>query len=790
MTTVLVCWVLFPLALLVVSLGCGLLLERVSRVALPGALLPAAGFAVVLVAAHIATASDATAELALPLVLALAVAGYGLSGPLRGRPVDAWALCAAGAVYVTFAAPVVASGTATFAGYIKLDDTATWLAMTDRLMEHGRSLDGLPLSTYEATLDLNLSSGYPVGAFPPLGIGAMLTGQDPAWVFQPYLALLAALMASALYVLAGRAIESPRWRALAVIVASQAALLFAYSLWGGVKELAAAWAVALLAALVLPLLRERPAWPAMLPIAFASAALLAVLSFGGIVWLAPVLVPAAVLLVRAHGADAALAAGVAFLALAAVLSIPSLLQAEVFLRPAGGTLTSETELGNLIEPLSRLQLAGIWPAGDFRTAPEDAAALAYLLIVVVVTAALYGLWWAWRRRVWELVLYLAAAVGGALAISLFASPWVGAKALATGSPAIVLAGLVGAAALAQRQRRTEGLLLAVAITAGVVWSNALAYHEVSLAPRDRLAELEQIGDEIAGEGPTLMTEYEPYGVRHFLRDADPEGASELRRRTIPLRDGRPLAKLETADVDELDPEALHVYRTLVLRRSPVSSRPPSIYRRVRSGRFYDVWQRPPAAPAVNGHLPLGDRSHPLAPAGCDGVRRMAQLAGEGGGHLAVARRPPPAVVPLTVPPGSAWEADPVTNGAVAPRGDGVVESSVAVPAAGRYEVFLGGSFRGRVRLRVDGREVADERHRLSHSGQYEPLASIALSPGRHAVRLAYEIETLPPGGGGTPFTLGPLMFARRTAQAVEPVALRRAASLCGESLDWVEAVAP
>ena len=27
-----------------------------------------------------------------------------------------------------------------------------------------------------------------------------------------------------------------------------------------------------------------------------------------------------------------------------------------------------------------------------------------------------------------------------------------------------------------------------------------------------------------------MTDYEPYGVRHFLREADPEGASELRRR--------------------------------------------------------------------------------------------------------------------------------------------------------------------------------------------------------------------------------------------------------------------
>ena len=64
------------------------------------------------------------------------------------------------------------SGQPTFAGYIKLDDTATWMALTDRVMEHGRSLAGLAPSTYEATLDFNLADGYPVGVFLPLGVGA------------------------------------------------------------------------------------------------------------------------------------------------------------------------------------------------------------------------------------------------------------------------------------------------------------------------------------------------------------------------------------------------------------------------------------------------------------------------------------------------------------------------------------------------------------------------------------------------------------------------------------------
>jgi len=788
MTSVLVCWLLFPLAVTAVSVGCALLLEQVSRVTLPTILLPPAGFAVVLVAGHIATASDATAEFTVPAVLALAAAGYAMSLPLRGHSVDGWAIAAVVAVYGLFAAPIVLSGESTFAGYIRLDDTATWLAMTDRLMEHGRDLSGLAPSSYEATLDVNLSGGYPVGSFPPLGIGAKLVGQDPAWVFQPYTALLAAYMAAALYALAGTAIQSRAWRALAAVAGSQSALLFAYYLWGGVKELAAAWAIALLAALVVPLLRERVTPLSMLPLACVSAALLAVLSFGGVVWLAPVLLPAFVLLLRRRGTQPALRAAAAFLAFAALLSIPSLLQAKVFLQPSAGTLTSGTELGNLIEPLSRLQVLGIWPVGDFRLEPSDLAAT-YVLIAVLVAGALCGAWYAWRRGAWEFLLYVVAAVGGALLISAFGSPWVGAKALASAAPAVVFAGVVGAAALTASGRRVEGALVALAIVGGIAWSNALAFHDVNLAPRDRHHELEQIGKEIEGEGPALMTEYEPYGVRHFLRKADAEGASELRRRIIPLRGGRALDKLEVADIDDFALPGLLVYRTLVLRRSPSASRPPSVYSLVRSGRYYDVWQRPVGSEGnILEHLSVGDISHASARAPCGRVLRLARVASAQGGRLAVARRPAPRTAKLASPPGANWYVAPGGHGVVIPT-EGKLDTAVSLPRAGRYDVFLGGSFKGRVRVRVDGRQIASARHRLSHAGQYEPLVTTDLSAGRHAVEFEYDRGNLHPGSGGPDYPMGPLFFAPVTRQPVELVSPARAGDLCGQRLDWIEAVA-
>ena len=188
-----VSWVAFPLLLSALTLGCGLLLEHAAGRRLPGALVLPAGFAVVIVASSLTTMSAATAGFTAPLVVALAVAGVGLSIRDRRRP-DVWTAAAALAVFCVYAAPIVLSGSATFAGYISLDDTATWLALVDNAMTHGRSLAGLAPSTYSALLRVDLGTGYPIGSMLPLGVGHELTGQDAAWLFQPYIAFVAAMV--------------------------------------------------------------------------------------------------------------------------------------------------------------------------------------------------------------------------------------------------------------------------------------------------------------------------------------------------------------------------------------------------------------------------------------------------------------------------------------------------------------------------------------------------------------------------------------------------------------------
>jgi hypothetical protein len=329
--------------------------------------------------------------------------------------------------------------------------------------------------------------------------------------------------------------------------------------------------------------------------------------------------------------------------------------------------------------------------------------LTYALLAAALVTAVAGLAAAVARRAWEIALYGCSALGAAAAFGLAGSPWVEAKTFAIASPAVLFAAAIGCAALVSRGRRVEGLLALAAVAGGVVWSNALAYREVNLAPRKQLAELEQIGETFAGSGPALMTEYQPYGVRHFLRRLDPEGSSELRRRPVPLKDGSALPKGHFADLASFRPADLLVYRTLVLRRSPVGSRPPAAYRLVWDGRFYEVWQR-------------GDGAISGTPMRCKGRALLYPLP---------------------------------EAGAV----------RIAVPSGGRYDVWVGGSFRGELATFVDGRRVGVARHQLSPAGQYVPLATLDLAGGPHTLELRHRRHLLRPGSGGGSWPIGPLALS-------------------------------
>ncbi len=276
------------------------------------------------------------------------------------------------------------------------------MTLTDRVMEHGAQ------PRRPRALDLRGDAGLqPRRRLPGRGLPAAwcrrreLVGTDVAWLVQPYMAFLGAVLALSLWALAAPLVESRPMRAAVAFIACAVGA----------------------AVRLLPLgrdqgdggrcpdrrlrrrLREadRGAVPAgaRAPLGLLAAALIGVLDVGGVLWLAPALVlvsgarapdprPA-----RGRARRAALLAGMLI-----ALSIPVLTSGGL-LPPTSSPLTDAAAKGNLIEPLEPAQVAGIWPAGDFRIDPDEGGS-AYVLIAVAVGAAIAGLLVAWRRRAWAL----------------------------------------------------------------------------------------------------------------------------------------------------------------------------------------------------------------------------------------------------------------------------------------------------------------------------------------------------------------------------------------------------
>jgi hypothetical protein len=210
---------------------------------------------------------------------------------------------------------------------------------------------------------------------------------------------------------------------------------------------------------------------------------------------------------------------------------------------------------------------------------------------------------------------------------------------------------------------------------------------------------------------------------------------------------------------------------------------------VYSGRWYDVWQRPASlAQPILEHVGLGTPLQPAGIAPCDQVLRLARLAGSNGKLAAVFRLPVVVVQLADMTHPTAWS-DP--GGADLLLGQpGSATTSVYVANPGRYTVWLGGSVRSQVDVLFDGRVVGSLRGQFNVTGQWTDVGRLDLPPGAHRLELRYAGPDLVPGSGGAAVPLGPLALSLETTPG-EPVAYvspANARSLCGKSLDWIEAV--
>jgi hypothetical protein len=179
---------------------------------------------------------------------------------------------------------------------------------------------------------------------------------------------------------------------------------------------------------------------------------------------------------------------------------------------------------------------------------------------------------------------------------------------------------------------------------------------------------------------------------------------------------------------------------------------------------------------------------PTAQIGCGEMTRLARVAGPGGRLAAVVRSSVDSKQLAEASHPMRWSVP--GQGYVLPWGAGRATATIQSPG-GRQSFWAGGSVRSGLELRVDGRRVGAVDRELNNSGLYIPMGTAQLSAGPHRVELVYAGPGLGAGSAGPPFPLGPLVWGPGAAAdtKITYVSAADARSLCGQSVDWVEALA-
>ncbi len=789
---------LYPLELALLCLGVGLLVDRVSGSFLPVALLPTAGLAGLIALTQLSTYAYPLATASPYLAAALAAVGL-LAGRTRARAAlervrqRPWLLLLPVGAYVVALAPVLASGRASFSSYMALADSAVHLAGADYLLHHGQHYAHLDLAnSYGQVINDYYNSSYPSGADTVFGASTLLVGLPLIWTFQPFNAFVLASATGPAWLLARACGLSRGLAAVAALTAVVGALVYAYELFGSIKEITALGMILALGALVALQGRwVRSPGRGVIPFALIVAAGVSALGVAFGVWAllsAIVLVPS--LLVALRGGGAARGRALATMALGVlvvfVAGLPTWTSAGGSVQVAQG-IASTSNPGNLVHALRAIQLFGIWLGGSYKLEPGGTASVfTHVLVLVAVAGVLLGVWQLVRLGALVLLGWFGLMLLGCLVVVESVSVWGGAKTLMLSSPAVVLLAWAGVGALRALGPRTLALAaagaLGLVLTAGVMVSDARQYHVSNLAPTARYEELARVNSRFAGRGPTLFTDFDEYSL-YELRDLDVGGPDFVY--PPPAAAGASKGHGRPVRLDRLAPSVFTAYPLIVTRRDPLASRPPAAYELVWQGRYYQVWKRAPGAVTAVRHVALrGDSAQQCRLLGA--LARSPSRAGAATLTVAVA----PEVVQVALRRSRRprlWR--PSREGLVLGSAGRLV-STVTVPSAGVWEVWVKGQLMGPLHLAIDGRPLATISGELDGNSlvlDSAPPVPVRLSAGVHRVELERGGASLAPGDGGAAVLNSVLLTAAGDSSA--SLQVRRAAAwrnLCGGLYQWAE----
>ncbi|MGH2865097.1 MAG: hypothetical protein ACRDJX_07585, partial [Solirubrobacteraceae bacterium] len=236
---------LYPCVLAALCAGAGLLVDRLSGCFLPPALLLTVGAAALIALSQLSTYAYFLAPATPYLMLALALTGLILG---RGRAItllarmrrSAWLAAVSVLAYALALAPVLLAGRVSMSSFMTLSDSAVHLIGADFLIRHGQHYAHLDLrNSYGQFINDYYNAGYPSGADTLFGASALLAGLSLMWAFQPFNAFMLATAAGPAWLLARRTGLRGTWAALATLSVVVPALVYAYELFGSVKEITA-----------------------------------------------------------------------------------------------------------------------------------------------------------------------------------------------------------------------------------------------------------------------------------------------------------------------------------------------------------------------------------------------------------------------------------------------------------------------------------------------------------------------------------------------------------------------
>ena len=795
-----------PVVMWVLTTGLGLLVERAARARIPNALLAPLGLCAALVLCLGLYTTHAGDTVVLPVLIVLVVAGFVLARrELPARCNGGWPLAAGLAAYLLFNSSVIATGHWTIVGYHLQDDTAFEMLLARHLQTYGTALGALPVSTATSFIQGFLSTGYPLGAQSLLGALGGLMHADVAVIYQGYVSSLAAVGAMAASTLSGRAF-GPRLSALVGFFAISAALTFQYAMQGSIKEIGTAVAVLCALSLIRIAILELGLNAAAVIVAIALATILATYNAAGLPYVGALAGTGLVAAVIVHWRPPtwawvrAAAVGVAVFGVMAAAAL-STIATFFHIATSGytGTNAVAPPLGQLLRPLPLSELNGIWLVRDYRimVSPGLLGDLEVAGTVAMLLLAALGTVYALVRR--EPGIAIGIATMGLVLIVVYptAIPYVQGKLLAIASPVVVLGAAQGLGAFgAWRRTRPFAALLGIALGAGILGSDALAYHGEPVAPTSQLIALEQVGRAIGPHGPVLVSEFQEF-AKYFAAPARLIVGTEYPTpENLVLRQPGGLYG-QSFDLDAEQLSSVESFPYILVRRSPTASRPPANFRLTYENYYYSVWKRS-ATPRVLDHLPLQALYSGEADVSCPALAAMVANAPKAS-RLVVSHLPAMVgydVLHATVR-STGWPQDfnPYRPDAVAFATPGVAGTVVTVPRTGNYRIWLQGTSPRLLRITLGAHNRT-----VSHIGanntpdEWLEGASVHLRRGRYAFDVWRPAGDLSPGDGGTGESyegrgeIGYLALVSESQPSMVSLPVKAWRTLCGHPADWVELV--